>query len=108
MITVPTVLYVGGDATFASDSAGLCTAVTVAVAWFESTGAPLNVVDAVATLVIEPASMSACVIVCVDVHVLVAPAASAPVGQATVPCSSSLIVNGPGSENVDVFVMVYV
>ena len=42
--------------------------------------------DAVAVLVIEPASMSACVIVCVEVQLVVAPGASGPVPHEIVPC----------------------
>jgi len=53
--------------------------------------------DAVAVLVIEPASMSAWVIVCVEVQVIDALGASEPVGHETVGCLSSLTLNGPAS-----------
>src|SRR5438132_14384046 len=53
--------------------------------------------DAVAVLVIEPASMSAWVIVCVEVQLVVAPSASEPVPHKIVPCRLSVTVNGPAS-----------
>src|SRR5438128_12567245 len=53
--------------------------------------------DAVAVLVIEPASMSAWMIVCVEVQVVVAPGASEPVPHEIVPCRLSVTVNGPAS-----------
>src|SRR5205809_6576110 len=53
--------------------------------------------DAVALLVIEPASMSAWVIVCVEVQLVVPPGASGPVPHEIVPCGLSVTVNGPAS-----------
>src|SRR5437667_314518 len=53
--------------------------------------------DAVAVLVIEPASMSAWMMVCMEVQVVDAPGASEPVGHETVGCLSSLTLNGPSS-----------
>src|SRR2546427_589078 len=53
--------------------------------------------DAVAVLVIEPASMSAWVIVWVEVHLIDALGASGPVGHEIEPCLSSLTLNGPAS-----------
>ena len=65
--------------------------------------------EAVATLVIEPASISACVIVCVDVHEVIAPGASGPEPHGViVPCLSSVIVNGSLSGTLPEFVIVYV
>src|SRR5262245_43077185 len=54
--------------------------------------------DAVAVLVIEPASMSAWVIVCVEVQVVDAPGASGPLPHGLiVPCLLSVTLNGPAS-----------
>ena len=79
-------------------------AVTVAVAWLDVTPPPL----AVARFTIEPASMSACVIVCEDVQVTVAFGASVAVdGQVTVTLLS-LTVNGPVRVTLPEFVTTYV
>jgi len=68
-------------------------AITVTDTSLEVTPLP----KAVAVLVIEPALMSARVIVRVEVQVIDAPGASEPVGHETVGCLSSLTLNGPAS-----------
>src|SRR5436189_22669 len=93
-MTVPTVLEVVGLALLLSERAGFWLAVTVAVAVFEVALLP----ETVAVLVIEPASMSACVIECVEVQLVAAVGASGPLPQGLiVPCLSSLMENGPAS-----------
>src|SRR5205823_13920481 len=81
----PIALYVAGLALLARVSALVCVAVTVALAGAEV--APLP--EAVAVLVIEPASRSACVIVRVFVQLVDAPGVSGPVPHAKVPSSLS-------------------
>src|SRR5437762_3262960 len=69
-------------------------AITVMLAVFDVTLPK----DAVAVLVIEPASMSAWVIVCVEVQLVDAPGASGPLPHGLiVPCLSSVMLNGPAS-----------
>ena len=68
----PTALYVVGLALLASARTLFWLAVTVNEAWFEVRPLP----EAVALLVIEPASMSAWVIACVEVQLVDAPGAS--------------------------------
>src|SRR5437764_5423157 len=88
----PTALYVVGLAILASVRALFWLAVTVKDAWFEVRPLP----EAVALLVIEPASMSAWVIVCVEVQLVEAPGASGPLPHGLiVPCLSSATMNGP-------------
>src|SRR5205823_5377857 len=84
-------LYVAGLALLARVSVLVCVAVTVAVAGAEV--APLP--EGVAVLVIEPASRSACAIVCVFVQLVDAPGANGPVPHANVPSLSSVTENGP-------------
>src|SRR5437773_2357828 len=84
--------------------AGACVAVTVAVAELDVRPLP----EAVAVLVIEPASMSAWLIVRVEVHVIDAPGTSEPVGHETAGCLLSLTLNGPASVTFPVFVILYV
>src|SRR5438477_129178 len=79
-------------------------AVTVAVASRRAS----DLKDAVAVLVIEPASMSAWLIVRVEVHVIDAPGTSEPVGHETAGCLLSLTLNGPASVTFPVFVILYV
>src|ERR1041385_414387 len=101
----PTALYVVGLALLASARTLLWLPVTVTETWFEVSPLP----EAVALLVIEPASMSACVIVCVAVQVVDAPNASGPLPHGLiVPCLSSLTVNGPASVVFPLFVILYV
>ena len=95
-----------GLAVFTRLIAGAAVDVTIAVAWFEVTVLPLKVVLAVAIFVTEPAFRSACVIVYVVVQVTAVPGAKEPSGQEIVPSLLSLIVNGPGSVTVPVFLMV--
>ena len=103
MITVPTAAYATGLALLANVSAFVCAAVTVEVAGFDVTPLPA----AVAVFVIEPASMSACVIVCVEAQLVAAPGASGPLPHPViVPCLSSVIANGPASVSVPAFVIV--
>src|SRR5437867_10226860 len=64
--------------------------------------------DAVAVLVIEPASMSACVIVCVEVQLIDALGASGPVPHEIVPTCLSVTVNGPASVVFPLLVIMYV
>src|SRR5437867_11958771 len=88
----PTALYVVGLALLASARTLFWLAVTVKEAWFEVRPLP----EAVALLVIEPASMSAWVIVCVEVQLAEAPGASVPLPQGLlVPWSSSATLRGP-------------
>ena len=68
---------------------------------------PLNVVLAVAMFVIDETVMSAAWIVYVPVHVLVAEGERL-VGHVTVAILLSVIVNGPGSVTLPVFVITYV
>src|SRR5207249_7495050 len=89
----PTALYVAGLALLAKVSALVCVAVTVALAGAEV--APLP--EAVAVLVIEPASRSVCVIVWVFVQLVDAPGANGPLPHAKVPSLSSVIENGPAN-----------
>src|SRR5438034_231352 len=78
-------------------------AVTVTLAELDVT-APK---DAVAMLVSEPASMSAWVIVCVDVQLVDAPGASGPLPHGLiVPCLSSATLKGPASVVFPLFVTV--
>jgi hypothetical protein len=86
-------------------SAGNCVPVTVAVAWLDFV--PLPDV-AVAILVMEPASRSACVIVWVAVQLVEAPGANEAVPQAIVPSLLSLTVNGPARVTVPELVILYV
>src|SRR5437870_3913918 len=87
----PTALYEAGLALLARLSALVWVAVTVALAGGEV--APLP--EAVAVLVIEPASRSACVIMCVAVQLVDAPGVNGPVPHANVPSLSSVTENGP-------------
>src|SRR5881409_1604713 len=88
----PTALYVVGLAVLASARTLFWLAVTVNEAWFEVRPLP----EAVALLVIEPASMSAWVIGCVEVQLVAAPGASGPLPHGLiVPCLSSATLNGP-------------
>src|SRR5206468_9106174 len=81
----PTALYVVGLALLASVRTLFWLAVTVNEAWFEVRPLP----EAVALLVIEPASMSAWVIGCVEVQLAAAPGASGPVPHRLIPSWSS-------------------
>src|SRR5207249_3467214 len=97
----PTALYVVGLALLASARTLFWLAVTVKEAWFEVRPLP----EAVALLVIEPASMSAWVIVCVEVQLVEAPGASGPLPHGLiVPCLSSATLNGPASVVFPLFV----
>src|SRR5438034_256726 len=99
----PTALYVVGLALLASARTLFWLAVTVKEAWFEVRPLP----EAVALLVIEPASTSAWVIVCIEVQLVDAPRASGPVPQGLiVPCLSSVTPNGPASVIFPLFVIV--
>ena len=100
-MTWPTVLYVVGFALLASVRTLFWLAVTVKEAWFEARPLP----EAVALLVIEPASMSAWVIVCVDVQLTDAPNTIVPVPQLIVPSLSSLTPKGPASAVFPLFVI---
>src|SRR5206468_9389526 len=101
----PTALYVVGLALLASARTLFWLAVTVNETWFEVRPLP----EAVALLVIEPASMSAWVIVCLEVQFVDPPNASGPLPQGLiVPCLSSLTLNGPASVVFPLFVIVYV
>src|SRR6266516_7877930 len=78
-------------------------AVTVMLAVFDVTLPE----DAVALLLIEPASMSAWVIVCVEVQLVVPPGASGPLPHGLiVPCLSSATLNGPDRVVFPLFVTV--
>src|SRR5438093_4920627 len=88
----PTALYVVGFALLASARTLFWLAVTVKEAWFEVRPLP----EAVDLLVIEPASMSAWVIVCVEVQLVEAPGAIGPLPhRLIVPCLSFATLNGP-------------
>src|SRR2546422_978788 len=101
----PAALYVAGLALLARVSALVWVAVTVALAGAEV--APLP--EAVAVLVIEPASRSACVIVWVFVQLVDAPGASGPLPQGLiVPSLSSLTEKGPARVTLPELVIVYV
>src|SRR5881628_240304 len=90
----PTALYETGLAFLTRLSALVWVAVTVALAGGEVTPLP----EAVAVLVIEPASRSACTMVCVEVQLVDAAGASGPLPHGLiVPCLSSLMLNGPAS-----------
>src|SRR5262245_35254970 len=103
-MTWPTAEYVVGLAVLVRLMLRFCVPVTVAVAWFDVRPLPL----AVATLVIEPASRSACVIVCVAVQLVVAPGASGPLPHGKVPSLSSVIEDGTGGVTVPGFRITYV
>src|SRR5438094_9773182 len=99
----PTALYVAGVALLASAISLFWLAVTVNEAWFEVRPLP----EAVALLVIEPASMSAWVIVWVEVQLVDPPNASGPAPQGLiVPSLSSPTLNGPASVVFPLFVIV--
>src|SRR5436309_9737035 len=99
----PTALYETGLALLTKVSVLVCVAVTVAVASAEV--APLP--EAVAVLVIEPASRSACVIVWVFVQPVDAPGASGPLPHANVLSLSSLTENGPDRVTLPELVIVF-
>src|SRR5438876_7587223 len=102
-MTWPTALYVVGLALLTSVMAFFWLAVTVTDAWFEVRPLP----EAVALLVIEPASMSAWVIGCVEVQLVAAPGASGPLPHGLiVPCLSSATLNGPDRVVFPLFVTV--
>src|SRR5437867_1803183 len=83
-----------------SSSVLVCVAVTVAVAVFDVTPLP----DAVAVLVIDPASRSACVMVCVEVQLVRVLVGSGPVPHGSiVPCLSSTTLKGPAKVTLPVF-----
>src|SRR5262249_21282531 len=93
------------SALLTSVRAGVCVAVTVAVAKLDVTPLP----EAVAVLVIEPPSMSACVIVCVEVQLVDMPGASGPLPHGLiVPSLLSATLNGPDRVVFPLFVMLYV
>jgi hypothetical protein len=80
----PAAVTVVGLAVFSSDRLAIALAVTVAVDGGEVTAGPAGgVPDAVAVLVIEPASMSACVTTYVAVHVVDVAGARVVTGQLT-------------------------
>src|SRR5213076_2690338 len=97
----PTALYVVGLALLASTRTLFWLPVTVNEAWFEVR--PLT--EAVALLMIDPASMSAWVIVSVDVQLTHAPNTIVPVPQLIVPSLSSLTQKGPASAVFPLFVI---
>src|SRR5437867_6762612 len=99
----PTALYVVGLALLASVMAFVWLAVTVADTSVEVRPLP----EAVALLVIEPASMSAWVIVWIEVQLVDPPNASGPAPQGLiVPSLSSPTLNGPASVVFPLFVIV--
>src|SRR5947208_12094818 len=99
----PRALYVVVLALLGGSSSLFWFAVTVNDAWFEVRPLP----EAVALLVIEPASMSAWVIACVEVQLVEAPGASGPLPHGLiVPCLSSATLNGPASVVFPLFVIV--
>src|SRR5213594_3786826 len=101
----PTALYVVGLALLASARTLFWLAVTVNEAWFEVRPLP----EAVALLVIAPASMSAWVIVWIEVQLVDSPNASGPAPQGLiVPSLSSLTLNGPAGVVFPLFVIVKV
>src|SRR5215813_10901901 len=101
-MTWPTAEYVVGFADLVRLMRLVCVPVTVAVAWFDVRPLP----DAVATLVIEPASRSAWVMVCVAVQLVLPPGASGPLPHGLMmPSLLSLIENGPASVTLPVFVI---
>src|SRR5207249_2183055 len=87
----PTALYEAGLALLTKVSALVCVAVTVTVAGAEV--APLP--EAVAVLVIEPASRSAWIGGGACRELVDAPGANGPVPHANVPSLSSVTENGP-------------
>src|SRR5204863_7878405 len=99
----PTAPYVVGLALLASVRTLFWLPVTVNEAWFEVRPLP----EAVALLVIEPAAMSAWVIVWIEVQLVDAPNASGPAPQGViVPSLASLTLNGPASVVFPLFVIV--
>src|SRR5437867_4342919 len=99
----PPALYVVGLALLSIARALSCLAVTVADASVEVRPLP----EAVALLVIDPASMSAWVIVWIEVQLVDAPNASGPAPQGLiVPSLSSPTLNGPASVVFPLFVIV--
>src|SRR2546426_438427 len=104
-MTWPTVLYVVGFALLASVRTLFWLPATVNEAWFEVRPLP----EAVALLVIEPASMSAWVIVWIEVQLFDPLNASGPAPQGLiVPSLSSLTLDGPASVVFPLFVIVKV
>src|SRR5437667_383007 len=102
-MTWPTALYVVGLALLTSVMAFVWLAVTVAATSVEVRPLP----EAVALLVIEPASMSAWVIACVEVQLVAAPGASSLLPDLLiVPCLSSATLNGPDRVVFPLFVTV--
>src|SRR5437867_1662192 len=87
----PTALYEAGLAFLTRLSALVWVAVTVALAGAEVAPLPY----AVAVLVLEPASSSACAILCGFVQLADAPGANGPLPHANVPSLSSVTENGP-------------
>ncbi|MFF3443375.1 hypothetical protein [Streptosporangium sp. NPDC002721] len=84
MIVRPAAVTELGDAVFRSARPGAGAAVTVAVDESDATGGPVGgVPEATAVFTIEPASMSACVVTYVLVHVVEASGASVVTGQVT-------------------------
>src|SRR2546422_478237 len=101
----PAALYVAGLALLARVSALVWVAVTVALAGAEV--APLP--EAVAVLVIEPASRSACVIVLFFMILLPARSALCPLTpRFRVPSLSSVTEKGPARVTLPELVIVYV
>ncbi len=95
-MTSPTFENVEGFADLLRATSAASTAVTVAIADAEEMSPLAVFVDAVAVLVREPASKSACVIACVAVQVVDAPGANGPAPQGLIdPSLSSEIANGP-------------
>src|SRR5436190_1877240 len=100
----PVALYVVGLALLVRVSVLVCVAVTVALAGAEV--APLP--EAVAVLVIEPASRSACVIVLVFVQLVHEPGCNGPMRHSSVLSLSSVTENGPARVTLPELVIVYV
>src|SRR5437016_2101562 len=101
----PETLYVVGFALLASVRTLFWLLVTATAAWFYT----LSLHDALPFLVIEPVSMSAWVIVWIEVQLVDPPNASGPAPQGLiVPSLSSLTPNGPASVVFPLFVIVKV
>src|SRR5207249_8412651 len=99
----PTAPYVVGLALLASARTLFWLPATVNEAWFEVRPLP----EAVALLVIEPASMSAWVIVWIEVQLVDPPNASGPAPQGLiVDRKSAVTLNGPASVIFPLFVIV--
>src|SRR5262249_28066416 len=103
VITVPVLLYVDGPAPLATMSAFVSLHDALPISDGEVTPFP----EEVAVFLIEPASRSACVMVCVAVQLVVAPGANGPLPHGLIePSLSSVTENGPARVTLPELVIV--